>query len=94
MLVSGSTIVRGPGDSVASSFTSSVVAHLPLLELASVGPVTFLLFLFEIPALRHDCEVVPSSLVLFKQTNRLRGKGNRPPFALVDLLYRGYVGRE
>ena len=74
MLVSGSTIVCGPGDSVASSFTSPVIAHLPLLELAGVGPVTFLLFLFEIPALRHDCEVFR---VLLYYLNKLTGYGEK-----------------
>ena len=38
---------------VASSFTSPVIAHLPLLELAGVGAVALLLFFLQVSALGH-----------------------------------------
>lgn len=49
--IGGATVVGRSGHPIASTFTTTIVAELALLELAGVGAIALLLFLLEISAL-------------------------------------------
>ena len=51
--VGGTTVVGGSGHTVTSAFTTAIVPHLALLELARVGAVPLLLFFLQVSALGH-----------------------------------------
>merc|ERR1711959_85243 len=52
LLVGSTTVVRGSSHTIACTFTTTIIAQLPLLEFTRICPVPLLLLLLQVPPLR------------------------------------------
>ena len=94
--IGGSTVIGSARHTIASTFATTVITQLALLELTGVGPVAFLLFFLEISAFRHGRRLIRNCLVTLAQHLRVVGqrpKGGRPPSAATDRPHPKYGGR-